>query len=116
MIDEVINGYHFRSICETDKELYMSLKYEASNYAAAYKAMEGLADLSWNEDLAGQDTINMMVFKEPEEAFVAACSFQNIHNDDIQLGYDVVAALRGKGVGTEVVKNLIVLAHRTFPD
>ena len=94
----------------------MALRREAGNYEALYQAYEDFSDCCWKVILADRDTIYMMVFRLPEKEFVAACSFQNIHNDSIQLGYDVVAPFRGKGIGTEVVKNLISLAHATFPN
>lgn len=116
MIDVVLDSYHFRNICESDKEPFLALRRDASDISMVYEARADFADFSWKEDLADKNTIYMMVFKAPEENFVAACSFQGIHNEFIQLGYDVVAPLRGKGIGTEVVKRLVALAHETFPD
>lgn len=115
-IDTKRNGYHFRSICEADKELFMGLRSEASDIAPFYRLENGFSDYSWTEDLADESTVYMMVFLEADGKFVSACSFQGINRDTVELGYDVVAEYRGQGMGTAIVKELAALAHETFPE
>ena len=115
-IDVVQGGYHFRSIQEQDKRQYMTLRTETSRYAEIYKTVEGLSDYSWEQDLKDKNAIFMVVFREADGQFVAACSFQGIQGESVELGYDVVNEYRGQGIGTDVVKALIVVAHSVFPD
>ena len=98
------------------KELFMALRSEASDYAEAYRHVKSLYDVSWNEYMNREAAEYMMVFRRPEEVFVAECSFQGIQKESILLGCEVVAEQRGKGVGTEIVRELIQLAHARFPN
>ena len=116
MIDVVLNEYHFRSICEADKDLFITLRRESGDMDRVYEAGPDLVEITWKNVLADMSTIYLMVFKLPEEKFIAMCSFQGINNEYIQLGYDVVASCRNQGMGTEIVRRLILLAHKTFPD
>lgn len=114
-IDESVGGFHFRSIESGDKHLFMSVRRETSDMAIAYKQFPDFIDFSWEQTLNDPDERSLMVFSEPDQKFVAICSFQGVRSDSVDLGYDVVAESRGLGIGTKVVKALVGLAHIHFP-
>lgn len=116
MVDESVGGFHFRSIESGDKPLFMSVRRETSDMAIAYKQFPDFIDFSWEQTLNNPDERSMMVFSEPDQKFVAICSFQGVRSESVDLGYDVVAESRGLGIGTKVVKALVRLAHVHFPD
>ena len=66
--------------------------------------------------LKAENELGIVVFQQPDEQFVGICSFQGLQNDTIELGYDVVEELRGKGIGSGMVGALFVLARKIFPD
>ena len=115
-IERYFNDYYFRSIRPEDKDLFMSVRSEASDVAPAYQFIEGYTDFSWKMIISDQTTVSMMVFSYPENSFVATCSFQNIQSKTVELGYDLAANYRGKGLGALIVGELIQFAHEQFPD
>lgn len=73
-------------------------------------------DFNWDLILRDEEEISMMVLQQSENLFVATCSILKAPDNTIELGYVVVKDLRGKGIGTEVVRALIKLAHDRFPE
>lgn len=112
-IDEHTPHFHIRSVTVADKDLYMPLRAETSDVTAAYGITQEYMDTRWRSVLNSEDEICMVVFREDD--FVAICSFQDFSGDHIELGYDVVAELRGRGIGTALAADLTGLAHEYFP-
>ena len=115
-INEVVDGFRFKSVMPQDKDRFMSVRKEASDIAAYYKAYPEFVDFNWDLILRDEKEINMVVLQQPENLFVATCSILKAPDNTIELAYDVVKELRGKGIGTAVVRALIKLAHDRFPD
>ena len=70
--------------------------------------------INLNRVLNSQNERNVVAFQEPEERFVAICSFQCINEPTLELGYDVIKKMRGKGIGTQMAKAFFRLAHACF--
>ena len=108
--------FHIRTIQSSDKDIFMGLRGETSDVAKAYQLYPGFAEYSWQATLADENEIDMVVFQEKDDAFVAICSFQLSHANHVELGYDVMKEYRGRGIGTKLLGDLTALAHMTFPD
>lgn len=116
IINTVISSYRFRSICEADKDSYLSVKREASEISVVHQQVEGFSDFCWEEDLKDENNLFMVVFREADKQFVAICSFQKTQSDAVELGCDVKKEYRNQGMGTQIVRALILLAHSTYPE
>lgn len=103
-----------RSIEDADQEYYMDLRAETSELAAAYQTLPGFREKEWDTELNGTDDIYMAAFLKEDSTFVASCSFQNYVGDVLELGYDVVAEYRNRGIATELVNGMLVTAFSVF--
>jgi RimJ/RimL family protein N-acetyltransferase len=115
-INESISGFHFRSMTADDKELFFALQAEASEVADFYRKYPETLLISMNRHLNDANEHDVVVFQEPDEEFIGICSFQRLQEPTLELGYDLVKEKRGKGIGTEMVRAFIMLAHAHFPD
>lgn len=116
LIDEITDAFHFRRIEQRDKELFMGVRAEVSEVAEFYREFPDFSDYNWNLILKDENEVGMVVFQLPDNLFVGTCSFQGIQKESLELGYDIVKELRGKGIGTRVVGALFQLAHKHFPE
>ena len=115
-IDEIIGGFHFRRVAPQDKELFMAMRAETDEVREYYRRYPAFMDYTWGSILKAENELGIVVFQHPDDLFVGICSFQGLQNDTIELGYDVVEELRGKGIGSGMVGALFVLARKVFPD
>ena len=115
-IDEIIDDFHFRSIGPRDKDLFMGVRAEISEVAEFYRKFPDFSDYNWNLILKDENEIGMVVFQQPDGLFVGTCSFQGVQKETLDLGYDIVKGLQGKGIGSKMVGALFKLAHMYFPD
>lgn len=122
MIDEYRNGFHIRSIRPIDKEPFMELRRSVSIIGEAYNEVPEFLDWDWIRLLESTDGHYMVVFDHDDTRFVAACSFQSLVDGEtgeepsfIEIGLDVVAELRGQGIGTCLMHELIDIGHKQFP-
>ena len=115
MIDVVINNYHFRTICERDIIPFTELMTEWYGLEKMATPMDELIDQRFQDHLTDKNTIYLMVFLKPEEQLVAVGSFQEVNLNPYYLGCIVAKPFRGMGLGTEIVRNLITIAHEHFP-
>ena len=123
MIDEYRNGFHIRSLSPTDKEPFTELRRSVSIIGEAYKEYPEFLEWDWIRFLEGDDGHYMVVLDHDDTRFVASCSFQNSmygkegeKSPCVEIGLDVVAELRGQGIGTCVMHELIGISHKYFPD
>lgn len=116
LIDEIINGYHFRRIEPRDKDLFMGVRAAVSEVAVFYQKYPDYADYNWDLILKDENEIGMMVFQQPDDLFMGTCSFQGVQRENLDLGYDIVKELQGKGIGSKMVGALFKLAHNHFPE
>ncbi len=120
-IDEYTEHFHIRTITQDDKEIFMSVREETSDFSKAYEMLPDFSDYSWKKRLDSSDEISMVVFchnntqNTPEE-FVAICNFEDFSGDHVDLGYDVRKEKRCQGIGTKLAADLIALAHKYFPE
>ncbi len=120
-IDEYTEHFHIRTITQDDKERFMSVRIETSDFSKAYEELQGFPDFRWQSLLNSSDEIGMVVFSRNNadvttEEFVAICNFEDFAGDHVDLGYDIRKEKRGQGIGTMLASDLIVLAHKYFPD
>ena len=115
-IDEIVGSFHFRRIKPEDKDLFMAIRSETSDVAKFYSIYPEFLDYNWGLILKDENEMAMMVFQEPGDQFVGTCSFQGVQRETLELGYDVMKELRGKGIGSRMVGALFELAHKHFPD
>ncbi len=115
-INEIIDGFRFKTITQQDKDRFMSVRMESSDIAFMYKAYPDYVNYSWEMLLTDANVLNMVVFLFPKDQFVATCSIQKLQSNAVELGYDVVRELRGRGIGTQMVTALIKLGHEHFPE
>ncbi len=115
-INESINGFHFRSMTAEDTELFFALQSEASEVADFYRKFPDMLLISMNRHLNDANEHDIVVFQGPDDEFIGICSFQRLQESALELGYDLVKEKRGKGIGTEMVRAFILLAHAHFPD
>lgn len=115
-IDETVGDYHFRRVEQGDKEWFMAVRAETSDVAEFYRRYPAFLDFSWEKILEAENEISMVVFHEPDDLLVGICSFQGLQSDSLELGYDIMKDLRGKGYGTGMVGALFELSHKVFPE
>lgn len=115
-VDEIVGDFHFRRIEQRDKDLYMGVRAEVSEVAEFYRKYPDFSDYNWNLILKDDNEVGMVVFQQPDNLFVGTCSFQGVQKENLELGYDIVRELRGKGFGTRMVGALFQLAHKLFPE
>ena len=116
VINEIVGDFRFRSVTPADKDLFMSVRSEASDIAGFYRAYPDFSEYRWKQILEDEKDLSMVVFSLPDNRFVGTCSFQGLQKDTLELGYDVVKEYRGKGIGTKMVRSLVALAHSVFPE
>lgn len=104
-----------RSLTEGDKEPYMDLRQNTSDFRSMYIKDPAFRESEWENELNGKDDIYMSVFLKESGTFVASASFQNYRKRFIELGFDVVKEYRNQGFGTELLKSLIERANLLFP-
>lgn len=116
IVDEIIDGFHFRRIEPRDKGLFMGVRAEISEVAEFYRKFPDFSDYNWNLILKDDNEVGMVVFLQPDNLFVGTCSFQGVQKENLELGYDIAKELRGKGIGTRMVGALFQLAHKHFQE
>ena len=94
-INEIVDGFRFKSVMPQDKDRFMSVRKEASDIADFYKTYPEFVDFNWDLILKDEKEISMVVLQLPENMFVATCSILKAPDYTIELGYDVVKELRG---------------------
>ena len=122
-IDEYRDGFHIRSIRPIDKEPFMELRKSISIIGEAYNEVPEFLESDWIRLLESTEDHHMVVYDNNDSRFIASCSFQDIFDNDtgkesdtIELGLNVIEDLRGQGIGTRIMHELIDLGHKHFPD
>ena len=115
IINDTVYGFRFRRVEPRDKNLVMGVRTEIGDLAEFYRRNPDFMDYNWNLILKDENEVSMVVFQQPDNLFVGTCSFQGVQKGPLELGYDIVKEMRGKGIGTRMVGALFELAHTYFP-
>ena len=116
IINDTLYGFRFRRVEPRDKNLVMGVRAETSDAVEFYQRNPEFVDYNWDLILKDENEVSMVVFQQPDNVFVGTCTFQGVQEESLELGYDVVKELRGKGIGTRMVGALFELAHVYFPE
>ena len=116
IIDFETDRLHIRTVCEADRDAYMSLRVNNSDLSTAYSIIPGFEDYEWESELQGNGDIYLSVFLKPDETFIASASIQGYQTEIVELGYDVVEEYRNQGFATEIVEGLRSETRRIRPD
>ena len=114
-IDRHSDGLHIRTIIPDDKDQFIHVQIEAGEISESDK--EGQEkDLYWQVILRSENIINMIVFREDDGLCIGTCSLHRFSGNYVELGYNVLKAIRRHGFGTVIARNLVGIAHEVFPD
>ena len=105
-----------RSMTANDKDIYLRIQAEEDVVADFYQKYPETLIANMSRTLNNPDEHSIVTFQQPNDQFIAICSFQGLQKDTIEIGYTVVKELRGKGIGTRMVREFIQIAHSCFPD
>ena len=105
---------HIRSVEEKDKEPYMSLRSNNSDFSAAYEILPGFFDYEWEGELNSKEDIYLSVFFKDNGIFVGSASIQSYKEDIAELGFDVCKEYWNQGIATEILNGLIGEAYRLY--
>ena len=116
LVDKILGDFRFRSMTANDKDIYLRIQAEEDVVADFYQKYPDTLIANLSRTLKNPDEHSIVAFQQPGDQLIAICSFQGLQKDVIGIGYTVVKALRGKGVGTRMAREFIRLAHNCFPD
>lgn len=104
-----------RPVAFSDKDQFMRIQQENSEMPNAYKE-ENFRKSFWEQCLAGEDDIYMMIFLKENGAHIGNCSFQNVNTDIIEIGIDIDKSKQNMGLGTGVLSLLVAYLRNHASD
>lgn len=114
LIDFETERLHIRSLVESDKDTYMSLRINNSNFASVYSLEPNLVDDVWECEFYGEEDIYLAVTLKANDKMIASASIQCYKDKNIELGYDVNKEYQKQGIASEILTGLVAEAHRIF--
>ena len=114
LIDFETERLHIRSLTEGDKDAYMSLRINNSNFISVYSLEPKLADDVWECEFLSEDDIYLAVTFKSSDEIIASASIQRYKENNIELGYDVYKEYQKQGIASEILTGLVREAHQLF--
>lgn len=105
-----------RPVAPGDKEKYMKLRRESSPIKGAYDVLDGLLEEEWKAELNSAKDIFLVASMKDSGVFAASASYQHFEDDEVEIGIDVAEEHRNKGIATELLTNMLRIAHDKYPD
>lgn len=107
---------NIRSLVESDKDTYMSLRICNSNFASVYSLEPKLADDVWEYEFSGDNDIYLAVTFKASDEIIASASIQSYKEENVELGYDVFNEYQNQGIASEILAGLVSETRRLFKD